>query len=59
MSSVGVSPLCLLKSSVNAAIEEKMSEHFMLLSAEKLNGDVDFIFKKNLAMVCTDKGTKS
>ncbi len=48
MSSAGVGPLCFLKSTVNAAIYQKIIEHFMLPSADKLNGDADF----------TAKGTK-
>ncbi len=49
MSSAGVGPLCFLKSTVNATIYQKIIEHFMLPSADKLYGDADF----------TAKGTKS
>ncbi len=45
MSSAGVSPLCFLKSTVNAAIYQDILEHFMLPSADKLYGDADFIFQ--------------
>ncbi len=59
MSSAGVGPLCLLKSTVNAAIYQEMLEHFMLLSADKLYGDDHFIFQQDLAPAHTAKGTKS
>ncbi len=58
MSSAGVGPLCFLKSTVNAAIYQEILEHFMLLSADKLYGDADFIFKQDLAPGHTAKGTK-
>ncbi len=45
MSSVGVGPLCFLKSTVNAAIYQEIFVHFMLPSADKLYGDADFIFQ--------------
>ncbi len=56
MSSVGVGPLCFLKSTVNAAIYQEILE---LLSADKLYGDADFIFQQDLAPAHTAKGTKS
>ncbi len=59
MSSVGVGPLCFLKSTVNAAIYQEILEHFMLPSADKLYGDADFIFQQDLAPAHTAKGTKS
>ncbi len=59
MSSAGVGPLCFLKSTVNAAIYQDILEHFMLPSADKLNGDVDFSFQQDLATAHTAKGTKS
>ncbi len=59
MSSAGVGPLCFLKFTVNAAIYQKILEHFMLPSADKLYGDADFIFQQDLAPDHTDKGTKS
>ncbi len=59
MSSAGVSPLCFLKSTVNAAIYQEILEHFMLPSADKLYGDADFIFQQDLAPAHTAKGTKS
>ncbi len=59
MSSAGVGPLCFLKSTVNAAIYQEILEHFMLPSVDKLYGDADFIFQKDLAPVHTAKGTKS
>ncbi len=45
MSSAGVGPLCLLKSTVNAAIYQELLEHFILPSADKLYRDADFIFQ--------------
>ncbi len=57
MSSAG-SPLCFLKSTVNAAIYKEILEHFMLPSAYKLYGDADFIFQQDLAPAHTAKGTK-
>ncbi len=54
MSSAGVGPLCFLKSTVNAAIYQEL-----LLSADKLYGDADFIFQQDLAHAHTAKGTKS
>ncbi len=59
MSSAGVGPLCFLKSTVNAAIYQEILMHFMLLSADKLYGDADFIFQQDLAAAHTAKGTKS
>ncbi len=59
MSSAGVGPLCFLKSTVNAAIYQEILEHFMLLSADKLYGDADFIFQQDLGPAHTAKGTKS
>ncbi len=59
LSSAGVGPLCFLKSTVNAAIYQKILEHFMLPSADKLYGDADFIFQQDLAPAHTAKGTKS
>ncbi len=59
MSSASVGPLCFLKSTVNAAIYQEILEHFMLLSADKLYGDADFIFQQDLAPAHTAKGTKS
>ncbi len=59
MSSAGVGPLCFLKSTVNAAIYQEILEHFMLLSANKLYGDADFIFLQDLAPPHTPEGTKS
>ncbi len=44
MTSAGVGPLCFLKSTVNAAIYQEITDHFMLPSADKLYGDADFIF---------------
>ncbi len=59
MSSAGVGPLCLLKSTVNAAIYQNILEHFMLPSADKLYGDAEFIFQQDLAPAHTAKCTKS
>ncbi len=59
MSSAAVGPLCLLKTTVNAAIYQEILEHFMLPSADKLYGDADFIFQQDLAPADIAKGTKS
>ncbi len=59
MSSAGVGPLCFLKSTVNAAVYQKILEHFMLPSADKLYGDADLIFQQDLAPAHTAKGTKT
>ncbi len=59
MSSAGVGPLCFLKSTVNADIYQEILEHLMLLSADKLYGNADFIFQQDSAPVHTAKGTKS
>ncbi len=55
ISSAGVGPLCFLKSTVNAAINQDILEHFMLSSADKLYGDADF----RLGTCPHCKGTKS
>ncbi len=59
MSSAGVGPLCFPKSTVNAAIYQEILEHFVLLSADKLYRDADFIVQQDLAPAHTAKGTKS
>ncbi len=59
MSSAGVGPLCFLTSTVNAVIYQEILEHFMLPSADKLYGEADFIFQKDLALAHTAKGIKS
>ncbi|KAI2646718.1 Transposable element Tc1 transposase [Labeo rohita] len=55
MSSAGVGPLCFLKSTVNTAVYLEILEHFMLLSADKLYGEADFIFQQDLAPAHTAK----
>ncbi len=59
MSSAGVGPLCFLKSQSTQPSTSKFLENFMLLSADKLYGDADFIFQQDLAPAHTAKGTKS
>ncbi len=59
MSSAGVGPLCFLKSTVNAAFYQKIIEHFMLPSADKLYGDADFIFQQDMVPAHTAKGNKN
>ncbi len=49
MSSPGVGPLCLIKSKVNAAIYQEISEDFMLPSADTLHGDADFFFQQDFS----------
>ncbi len=48
MSSAGVGSLCFLKSTVNAAINQDILEHFMLPFADKLYGDANFIFQQDI-----------
>ncbi len=50
---------CVFWSPVNAAIYQELLDHFMLLSADKLYGDADFIFQQDLAPAHNAKGTKS
>ena len=49
MSSAGVSDLCFLKSSVNAADYQDILEYFMVPAADQLFGDNEFIFQQDLA----------
>ncbi len=58
MSSAGVGPLCLLKSTVNTAIYQEPVEHFMLPSADKLYGDANFIFQQDLAPALSQRYQK-
>ena len=58
MSSAGVSDLCFLKSSVNAAVYQDILEHFMLPAAEQLFGDNEFIFQQDLAPAHSAKSTQ-
>ncbi len=39
----------LIKSKVNAAVYQKILEHFMLLSADKFYGDADFLFQQDFS----------
>ncbi len=59
MSSAGVGPLCFLKTNVTAPVYQDILEHFMLLSADQLFKDADFIFQQDLAPAQTAKSTKS
>ena len=59
MSSVGVGPLCFLKTKVTAPVYQEILEHFMLPSADQLFEDADFIFQQDLAPAHTAKSTKS
>ncbi len=58
MSSAGVSPLCFLKTNVNAPVYQEILEHFMLPSADQLFKDADFIFQQDLAPAHTAKAPK-
>ncbi len=49
VTSTSVGPLCFIKSKVNAAVYQEIPEHFMLLSAEKLYDDADFLFQKDFS----------
>ncbi len=51
MLSAGVGPLCVLKTNVTAPIYQDILEHFMLLSADQLFKDVDFIFQQDWYLV--------
>ncbi len=60
MSSAGVGPLCFFfKTNVTARIYQEILEHFMLLSADQLFKDANFIFQQDLAPAHTTKSTKS
>ncbi len=59
MSSVGVGPLCFLKTNITAPVYQDILEHFMLPSADQLFKDADFIFQQDLATAHTAKSTKS
>ncbi len=59
MSSVGVGPLCFLKTNVTAPVYQDILEHFMLPSADQLFKDANFIFQQDLAHAHTAKSTKS
>ncbi len=47
--SAGVGPFCFIKSKVSAAVYQEILDHFMLPSADKLYGDVDFLFHQNFS----------
>ncbi len=59
MSSAAIGPLCFLKTNITAPVYQYIFEHFMLLSADQLFKDADFIFQQDLAPVHTAKSTKS
>ncbi|KAL1261076.1 hypothetical protein QQF64_008903, partial [Cirrhinus molitorella] len=59
MSSAGVGPLCFLRSKVNAAVYQEVLEHFILLAADQLYGDADFIFQQDLAPAHSAKATST
>ncbi len=59
MSSAGVGPLCFLRSKVNTAVYQEVLEHFMLLAADQLYGDADFIFQQDLAPANSAKATST
>ncbi len=59
MSSAGVGPLCFLRSKVNTAVYQEVSEHFMLPAADQLYGDADFIFQQDLAPAHSAKATST
>ncbi len=58
MSSAGVGPLCFLKTNITAHVYQEILEHFMLLSADQLFKDADFIFQQDLAPGHTAKTPK-
>ena len=59
MSSAGVSDLCFLKSSVNAAVYQDILEYFMVPAADQLFGDNEFIFQQDLAPPHSAKSTQA
>ncbi len=59
MSSAGVDSLCFLKTNVTPTVYQEILEHLMLLSADQLFKDADFIFQQDLAPAHTAKITKS
>ena len=59
VSSAGIGPLYFVESKVNAAICQDIMEHIMLLSAEELNVDADFIFQQDLAPAHTAKSSNT
>ncbi len=59
MSSAGVGSLCFLKTNVTAPVYQDILEHFMLLSADQLFKDTDFIFQPDVSPAHTAKSTKS
>ncbi len=59
MSSAGVGSLCFLKTNVTPTVYQEILEHLMLLSADQLFKDADFIFQQDLAPAHTAKSTKS
>ncbi len=58
MSSAGVGPLCFLKTDVTAPVYQYILEYFMLLSADQLFKDADFIFQQDLAPAHTARAPK-
>ncbi len=48
-----------MKTNVTAHVYQDILEHFMLLSADQLFKDADFIFQQDLAPAHTDKSTRS
>ncbi len=59
MSFACVSPLCFLRSKVNAIVYQEVLEHFMLPGADQLYGDADFIFQQDLAPAHSAKATST
>ena len=59
MSSAGVSDLCFLESSVNAAVYQDILEYFMMPAADQLVGDNEFIFQQDLAPPHSAKSTQA
>ncbi len=49
VTSAGVGLLCFIKSKVNAAVYQEILEHFMFPSADKFDGDADFLFQQDFS----------
>lgn len=53
----GVGPLYFIKSRISAPLCQEMWGHFILASADKLNGDVLLKIQQDLTLAHTDKST--
>lgn len=57
---VSIGQLQVIKSKAIQIVDQEILEHFMVLSADKLHAEDDFIFQKDLrSPTHTAKGTKT